>query len=108
MNTTIDLPGRTPGDYPWHRWERAALERGMERTLAGLGREVVRDADQHNWAPPLRRLCEGEALEELLTRAPRLGRRLCEVLLETDGLRAAWPEGPNASVDPVPLNTFDF
>jgi len=95
MNEAIDWPGRKPGAYPWDHWEKAAKERGMERTLAELGREVIRDADQHAWSEPLRRLCEGETLLELLTRAPYLGRRLCEILIETDGLRVAYPEEGN-------------
>jgi hypothetical protein len=92
MHEAIDRPGPKPGAYPWDRWEATAKERGMERTLAELGREVIRDADQHAWATPLRDLCDGENLLELLTRAPYLGRRLCEILIETDGLRVAWPE----------------
>lgn len=95
MNETINRPGPRPGTYPWDEWENAAKERGMERTLAELGRDVVRDADQHAWATPLRELCAGETLLELLTRSPYLGRRLCEILIETDGLRVAWPEEGN-------------
>lgn len=93
------------GDYPWDEWERAAKERGMERTLASLGRDVIRDADQHAWAPPLRDLCDGENLLELLTRAPYLGRRLCELLIETDGLRVAYPEEGNQT-DMLRLSGF--
>jgi hypothetical protein len=92
MNETIDRPGAKPGAYPWDHWEEAAKERGMERTLAELGREVIRDADQHAWCEPLRELCAGGNLLELLTLAPYLGRRLCEILIETDGLRVAYPE----------------
>ena len=92
MNEPIDWPGRKPGAWPWDHWENAAKERGMERTLASLGRDVIRDADQHNWSEPLRELCAGGNLLELLTRSPYLGRRLCEILLETDGLRVAYRE----------------
>jgi hypothetical protein len=104
MNTKIQPPPYRPGQYPWDHWERAALERGMERTLAALGRDVVRDASQHNWAKPLRQLCEGCALEDLLIRAPYLGRRLCEILLETDGLKIAYTEeeGPHCELIRLP------
>jgi hypothetical protein len=95
MNETIDRPGPKPGAYPWDHWEKAAKERGMERTLAELGREVIRDADQHAWSEPLRELCAWGNLLELLTRSPYLGRRLCEILIETDGLRVAYPEQGN-------------
>lgn len=106
MNAKIQAPSRRAGHYPWEHWERAALARGMERTLAALGREVIRDADQHNWAPPLRGLCGGESLLELLTRAPYLGRRLCEILLETDGLRVAYLEEEGRQSDLILLAGF--
>jgi hypothetical protein len=92
MNKVMELPGSQPGLFPWDQWEHAAKNRGMERTLAELGRAVLREAENHNWSEPLRRLCDPDALEELLFCAPFLGRRLCEILLETDGLRVALPE----------------
>jgi hypothetical protein len=106
MNEAIKQPGYAPERYAWNRWEREAKERGMERTLAELGREVLRDADQHNWAPQLRSLCNPSALEKLLLGAPYLGRRLCEILIETDGLRVAYPEGDNRKGDLIRLPGF--
>jgi hypothetical protein len=106
MNAKIQPPPYRAGHYPWDHWERAALERGMERTLAQLGRDVIRDADQHNWAKPLRQLCEEDTLEDLLIRAPYLGRRLCEILLETDGLKIAYTEDEKQNVDLIRLPGF--
>jgi len=95
MNKNIDLPGYKPEAHHWNRWEKAAKERGIERTLAELGREVIRDADQHSWSEPVKQLCNGRNLLEMMTRAPFLSRRLCEILIETDGLRVAYPEEGN-------------
>jgi hypothetical protein len=106
MNAKIQPPPYRAGHYPWDQWEQTAMERGMERTLAQLGRDVIRDADQHNWAPPLRQLCEGLSLVELLIRSPYLGRRLCEILLETDGLRIAYTEDDKQNVDLIRLAGF--
>ena len=95
MNEATPPPAFQPEHYAWDRWENAAKERGMERTLAELGREVIRDADQHSWNRNLQELCDEETLLDLLTRSPYLGRRLCEILIETDGLRVAFPEEDN-------------
>jgi hypothetical protein len=92
MNEATELPRTTPGNYPWDEWQQRMIERGMERTLTDLGRDVLRDADQHNWAEPLRQLCYEDSLSELLLSAPYLGRRICEILIETDGLRVAYIE----------------
>lgn len=105
MNEAMKQLG-CPGGYSWDEWEQAAKKRGMERTLASLGRDVIRDADQHNWAPPLRSLCDEAALMELLMQAPFLGRRICEILLETDGLRVAFPEDDKRSADMIRLPGF--
>jgi hypothetical protein len=107
MNEKIQPPPYRAGHYPWDLWEQSALERGMERTLAQLGRDVVRDADQHAWSEPLQQLCEGESLADLLIRAPYLGRRLCEILLETDGLRVAYTEDGKKSTDLIFLAGFE-
>jgi len=106
MNEATGIGGVRRGHYPWDEWERAAKARGMERTLAELGREVVRDASQHNWAKPLRELCEEDTLEELLIRAPYLGRRLCEILLETDGLKIAYTEDGKNNGELIRLTGF--
>jgi hypothetical protein len=106
MNQGIDATGHKPEHSRWNQWETAVKKRGMERTLAELGREVIRDADQHNWAPELRNLCSGPSLEKLLLGAPFLGRRLCEILLETDGLRVATPETDERKNDVIRLAGF--
>lgn len=95
MNEVIEDPEHSPGPFPWDEWEEAAKARGIERTLAELGRSVIRDADQHRWNRNLQELCDEETLLDLLTRSPYLGRRLCEILIETDGLRVAFPEEGN-------------
>lgn len=45
------------GDYPWDRWEVAALEAGVSKPLASLGRSVFREAFQHDWANELKVEC---------------------------------------------------
>jgi hypothetical protein len=82
------------------------IERGMERTLSNLGRDVLRDADQHNWSEPLRQLCDEDALAELLLCAPYLGRRICEILIETDGLRVAYREEDGGNAELIRLAGF--
>ena len=48
--TRSDVGGRhTFGDYPWDRWRIRAAAAGLSADLADLGREVVRDAYQHDW-----------------------------------------------------------
>lgn len=39
----------TPGDYPWDRWGKAAVQVGISADLANLGRAVFREAFQHDW-----------------------------------------------------------
>lgn len=99
MNEVITSPGQRPGPFPWDEWEKATKARGMERTLAELGRAVIREAENHNWSQPLRSLCDPDELEGLLFCAPFLGRRLCEILLETDGLRVAFTEPVRRGVE---------
>lgn len=41
------------GDYPWDRWEKAALTIGLSRELASAGRSVFREAFQHSWSDDL-------------------------------------------------------
>lgn len=83
--------GCTYGQYPWDDWERSALARGVEKTLANLGRAVMREAYQHDWCARLQSLCgwndEGRRMIALALRAPQTARRRWEWLLEMDGLR---------------------
>lgn len=41
------------GDYPWDRWEKAALTIGLSPELASAGRSVFREAFQHSWPDDL-------------------------------------------------------
>lgn len=87
------------GSYPWDFWEKRARAAGVEESLAGLGRALMREADQHAWCARLQSLCgwrdEGRRMIALALRAPETARRRWEWLMETDGLR----------VDPA---TFDW
>jgi len=96
-----------PPGWEWDIWERQAIERGMSPEMATLGRAVIREAGQHSWCPQLRCLCSEEVLEELLIRAPDLAKRLCAVLLETDGLRFAPAEDEPGSGEMFELAGFE-
>lgn len=79
------------GNYPWDAWQSMALLRGVPKELAGLGREIMREAYQHAWSERLRLLCgwgdEGRRMMVLALRAPETARRRWEWLMETDGQR---------------------
>ena len=94
--------------FAWDYWEEDALERGLDPELANLGRAVIREASGHNWSPQLRVLCSEEVLEQVLFRAPGLAKRLCHVLLETDGLRVAFAEGDATKSEMIELGDFCF
>ena len=79
--------------YPWDEWQRYALADGIDPELAALCRSTIRDAYQHWWKGHAYYLCIGSgSLTELAHRAPELTRRLCDLLLETDGLETARDE----------------
>ena len=64
-----------------------AIEAGVSPELASLMYDVVRDADQHGWMPPLVKWAEDEDL--MISRAisqPEKMAEACELLLATDGL----------------------
>jgi hypothetical protein len=44
-------------DYPWDRWEEHARAAGVDERMAQLGREVMREAYQHQWSPELAARC---------------------------------------------------
>ncbi len=50
-DTVLTAPcfGGTAGDYPWDRWEKSAVQAGLDADLANLGRSVFREAFQHDW-----------------------------------------------------------
>jgi hypothetical protein len=93
------------GDYPWDRWEKRAIAAGVKDGLAQLGREVMREADQHSWDADLQADCgwpdvEGAAGDEgdrMIARAieePAACRRRWRELLDSDGGRGTyWNQG---------------
>lgn len=87
----IEVLGCEPGNYPWDRWERWAMEQGLHRTLAGLGRSVIREAYQHQWDPHLKSLCgwrdDGQRMLEVALRRPAVAVARWSRLLTTDGGR---------------------
>jgi hypothetical protein len=68
-----------------------ALEDGVDEDLAGLGRSLIREADQHNWDERLRNECgwadDGQAMLELALKKPEEARKRWQHLMETDGER---------------------
>ena len=50
---TAPVFGSPYGDYPWDRWEKAALTIGLSPELASAGRSVFREAFQHSWPDDL-------------------------------------------------------
>jgi len=54
---TAPVFGSVPGDYPWDRWEKAALQAGLDPELATSGRAVFREAFQHDWSDELKVEC---------------------------------------------------
>ena len=108
MNPSDPKPAYEPPRFEWDVWKDYALERGLDCELATLGRAVMREAIQHNWSEQLRGLSEGEGLSGLLFNAPDLGKRLCEVLLETDGLRIALEETDDPERIVIELDGFRF
>lgn len=83
------------GHYPWDDWQRWAQSRGLAADLAGLGRQIIREAYQHDWPDNLRSLCgwrdDGWALLAFALAAPQRARRQWETILRTDGLRGDYP-----------------
>lgn len=105
------VPGPTePGPvphllFPWDYWEAEARQRGLSKNLASLGRAGMREADQHAWSAPLTSLCQPPVLDSLLFRAPKFGRQLYRLLLESDGLRVVFDE---ANGELIELDGFRY
>ena len=82
------------GSYPWDFWEKRALARGVPADLAGLGRAVMREADQHQWEPLLQAVCgwedEGQAMIALALEHPKHAQWTWQKLLDTDGCRGSY------------------
>lgn len=81
-------------EYPWDDWEQRALEGGVSKELASLGRAVMREAYQHQWEPKLQALCgwedEGETMIRLALEMPAQARYIWQKLLDTDGCRGSY------------------
>lgn len=83
--------GCEPGNYPWDSCQKWALEGGVDKDLAGLGRSLIREAEQHNWNKWLRNECgwadDGKTMIELVLNKPDEARKRWQHLIETDGER---------------------
>ena len=97
MNDTDPKPDYTPPFFEWDDWEQHALERGLDKELATLGRAVYREAIQHNWPRSLRVVCCEPTLDEMLNRAPQTAKQFYETMLATDGFRFAFVESETCS-----------
>jgi hypothetical protein len=82
-----------PRHYPWDYWEQRARACGLTEDEALLGREVMREAHQHQWEPVLKRLCgwedEGAMMIELALAVPEIADFIWRKLLATDGGRGS-------------------
>lgn len=96
----------TAGDYPWDRWEKAALEAGVRNDLAGLGRAVFREAFQHDWSNELKAECGwidgGSEMILHALAAPDEAVTRWEALIEADGYPDEM-EAPRIDLDPYEL-----
>lgn len=54
---TAPVFGGVAGDFPWDRWEKAALQANLDSNLANAGRAVFREAFQHDWSDELKVEC---------------------------------------------------
>jgi hypothetical protein len=84
------------GQYPWDDWERRAVALGIPAELVQLGRDVMREADQHVWSEELQAECgwndEGAAMLDQAQKLPGLARERWTYLMETDGERGEFNE----------------
>lgn len=84
-----------PGNYPWDKWERCALQLGVLEELAMLGRAVYREAYQHSWSEDLQAECGwmdgGRAMIVLALLKPQESQRRWRYLLDSDGERVEPP-----------------
>jgi len=87
--SVLDGEIRVPGDFAWDHWERWAVGDGIDEKLAALGREVIREAYQHNWPEELKAECgwedSGGAMLELAKSDPERARIRWRYLLDSDG-----------------------
>ena len=86
-----EVMGSAYGAYPWDGWEKRALARGVAAGLATLGRELIREAWQHDWNEELKARCgwadDGRRLLRQALRSPARAQTCWQHLLDTDGGR---------------------
>ena len=79
------------GGYPWDDWQKKAISCGVSADLALRGREVMREAFQHDWEEKLKSLCgwsdDGGRMIELALGSPETAKKRWQRLMETDGNR---------------------
>jgi len=77
------------GTYPWDMWQEWAIEDGISEDLAGLGRSVIREADEQGWSEDLQAECgwsdNGAEMIQFALAAPDEARERWEFLLASDG-----------------------
>jgi len=77
------------GNYPWDHWEQWALEDGVSDHLAALGRELIREADQHGWPKEVQDECgwndSGAAMIQFALNSPDEADQRWDYLMECDG-----------------------
>jgi hypothetical protein len=82
-----------PGAYPWDDWQKEALTSGLTPELAMLGRDVMREAYQHDWCESLKDECgidNPDTAASMIACAkgqPHLMHDRWQWLMATDGLR---------------------
>ncbi len=93
---TAQVLGCAYGQYPWDDWQRWAQARGLDADLAGLGRQVIREAYNHGWEERLLSLCgwrdDGRRMLALALRSPMTATKRWQRLLDTDGYRGEYDE----------------
>ena len=86
-----EVMGSAYGAYPWNGWEKYALDQGVAADLATLGRDLIREAWQHDWDESLKARCgwsdDGRRLLRQALRSPARAAARWQHLLDTDGGR---------------------
>lgn len=109
-DTVLTAPcfGGVPGDFPWDRWEKAAIQAGLTEDLANLGRSVFREAFQHEWPNDLKVECGwldgGQTMIFQALAFPDLVEARWSYLYSQDNLGDA-PFADEVTTDPIELAT---
>ena len=76
---------RKQDSYPWDKWEKRAIEAGIDQETATLGRAAYRESYQHAWSEELKLFCglydDGEILMGLAKQHPEKVRKVLRYLL---------------------------